>query len=65
LPNNIRSSALNHLIDVVENGVAPNPEVLFEEFISKQDFGAWLMQACIDPPAFWFDVTERVGVTAA
>lgn len=61
IPIFIRSSALNHLIDVVENGAAPNPNLLFEEFISKQDFGAWLRQVHIELPLFWFDFSERTS----
>jgi len=58
IPIFIRSSALRHLTEVVENAVAPNPQLLFEEFVTKRDFGAWLRQAGIDAPLFWFDAHE-------
>lgn len=55
IPIFIRSSALNHLIDVVENAAAPDAALLFDEFVAKQDFAAWLGQVGINPPAFWFE----------
>lgn len=60
LPIFIRSTALNHLRAVVENAAAPNPQLLFDEFVTRQDFRAWLQQAGIEAPLFWFDVSERV-----
>jgi hypothetical protein len=55
LPIFIRASALNHLRDIVENAAVPNPDILFEEFVMKQDFRTWLDHADISPPLFWFD----------
>ena len=54
LPIFIRSSALNHLCAIVEHAAVPDPNLLFEEFITKQDFGAWLKHNEWMPPAFWF-----------
>jgi hypothetical protein len=54
----IRSSALNHLREIVENAATPDAEILFEEFVTKQDFLAWLVQAGLNPPSFWFQVSE-------
>jgi hypothetical protein len=59
LPIFIRSSALNHLSDVVDNAMTPNPDLLFEEFVTKQDFRAWLHQAGIALPGFWFGPSEH------
>ena len=59
LPIFIRSSALKHLRDVEEKAVVPDAQMLFEEFITKQDFRAWLDQVGINPPSFWFDASER------
>ncbi len=59
LPIFIRSSALNHLRDVVEKAGLPDAQMLFEEFITKQDFRTWLHQAGIDVPSFWFGASER------
>lgn len=58
LPIFIRSSALAHLTEVVENAATPNPQALFEEFVTKQDFSAWLQQTGISAPGFWFAVGE-------
>jgi hypothetical protein len=54
LPVFIRDSALKHLRNIVEAAARPNPEALAEEFITKQDFAAWLVQSHVDPPRFWF-----------
>jgi hypothetical protein len=55
LPIFIRASALAHLTQVVERAAVPDPQVLFEEFITKQDFRAWLVHSKISEPFFWFD----------
>ena len=59
LPIFIRSSALQHLRDIVEKAATPDPQVLFEEFVTRQDFLAWLTQARLNPPLFWFQAHER------
>jgi hypothetical protein len=58
LPIFIRMSALNHLRAVVEQAVAPEPHLLFEEFMTKQDLEAWLKSEGLDRPAFWFAAHE-------
>lgn len=58
LPIFIRSSALNHLRSIVENATTPDAQILFEEFVTKQDFLAWLKQVGANPPSFWFEVRE-------
>ncbi len=58
LPIFIRSSALNHLRDIVENAATPDVPLLFEEFVTKQDFLAWLTQTGLNPPTFWFQGNE-------
>jgi hypothetical protein len=60
LPIFIRSSALNHLRNIVENAAMPDPQVLFEEFVTKQDFQAWITQLGMNPPSFWFQANEIV-----
>jgi hypothetical protein len=55
LPIFIRATALRHLTDVVDNAAPPDPQLLFEEFITKQDFREWLHRVRIDPPSFWFE----------
>jgi hypothetical protein len=54
LPIFIRRSALTHLTAVVERAVVPDPHRLYEEFVTKQDFGAWLEQQGLEKPSFWF-----------
>lgn len=58
LPIFIRSSALNHMRNIVENAATPDAQVLFEEFVTKQDFLAWLTQVGMNPPSFWFQANE-------
>lgn len=59
LPIFIRATALNHLRAIVEIAATPNPQLLFDEFVTRQDFLVWLQQTGITPPLFWFDVKER------
>lgn len=54
LPIFIRSSALAHLRAVVERAAEPNPKALSEEFLTRQDFQAWLVQWDIARPNFWY-----------
>jgi hypothetical protein len=56
LPIFIRLSALNHLGAVVERAAVPDPQLLFEEFVTKQDFEAWLRHEKLERPSFWFAV---------
>jgi hypothetical protein len=55
LPIFIRSAALRHLQDIVSSAAVPNPQMLWEEFVTKQDLGAWLRASGIQPPSFWFE----------
>jgi|GEM_PF-792390 len=59
LPIFIRSSALKHLIDIVENAATPDRQALFEECVTRQDFKVWLEQAELPLPSFWFSVAEQ------
>lgn len=54
LPIFIRASALNHLRGIVERAAVPDPKALSEEFVTKQDFQAWLIQWDVPRPGFWF-----------
>jgi hypothetical protein len=58
LPVFIRADALTHLRQVVERGAAPDPQCLFEEFVTKQDFGAWIARERLPVPSFWFAVAK-------
>lgn len=59
LPVVIRASALAHLRQVVERGATPDPKLLFEEFVTRQDFGVWLAREHLPTPAFWFAAAQR------
>ena len=59
LPIFIRAKALAHLQSIVERAATPQPEVLFEEFLTKQDFRAWLTHAELPVPSFWFEAELR------
>lgn len=61
LPVFIRASALTHLRNVVERAATPDPQTLYEEFLTKQDFLTWLTREGIAPPAFWFEPHLRRG----
>jgi hypothetical protein len=54
LPVFIRATALTHLRSIVERAATPQAEALFEEFMTKQDFRAWLTRTRLALPAFWF-----------
>lgn len=60
LPIFIRTVALAHLTSVVEKAASPEPDFLRDEFISKQDFHAWLIRSHILPPSFWFDTPPQI-----
>jgi hypothetical protein len=51
--------ALAHLQHIVERAATPQPEVLIEEFVTKQDFQAWLTRAQLPVPSFWFETELR------
>jgi hypothetical protein len=59
LPIFIRASALEHLRQVVERAAVPEMEALHEEFITRQNFQAWLAQSKIVAPSFWFEAGFR------
>ena len=59
LPIFIRAKALAHLRSIVERAATPQPEALFEEFLTKQDFQAWLTRSKLPLPSFWFDTEVR------
>jgi len=50
----LRSSALNHLMAVVERGRKPDLGWLHEEFIHRDDFRRWLLEQKLPLPRFWF-----------
>lgn len=59
LPVFIRAKALAHLRSIVERAATPQPEALFEEFVTKQDFQAWLTHSQLPVPSFWFEKELR------
>lgn len=60
LPVFLRATALAHLQSVVVRGAVPEQTMLADEFITKQDFYAWLIRSHILPPSFWFEVPATV-----
>jgi hypothetical protein len=54
LPIFIRASALTHLRNIVEQAMQPDAQSLFDEFVTKQDFLAWLAKSRLPVPSFWF-----------
>jgi hypothetical protein len=50
----LRASALDHLFAIVQRGENPQLGKLHEEFISREDFHAWLFAAGLPLPRFWF-----------
>jgi hypothetical protein len=61
LPVFLRATALSHLQSVVERGAVPEQTLLADEFITKQDFYAWLIRSHILPPSFWYEVPAAFG----
>lgn len=55
----IRSSSLKHLTSVVEQGVIPAQQALFDEYVIRQNFKAWLEQAHLSLLVFWFPVKHE------
>ena len=60
LPIFLRASALAHLQAIVERATVPEPQLLADEFITKQDFYAWLIRSHIRPPTFWYEVPAQL-----
>jgi hypothetical protein len=58
LPVFIRASALTHIRQVVERGTPPDAALLFEEFVTKQDFGTWIARERLPVPSFWFALAK-------
>ncbi len=50
----LRTSALNHLIAMVERGEEPDMKKLHEEFLYRDDFRAWLQRRNLPLPGFWY-----------
>lgn len=61
LPVFLRAPALSHLQAIVERAAVPQPELLADEFITRQDFHAWLVRTGVMPPSFWFDASASVS----
>ena len=41
-------------VQSVDEAATPEPGALYEEFVTKQDFRAWIDQLGLVPPVFWF-----------
>ena len=55
----LRADALEHLLRVARNAVDPDMSILFDEFITRDDFRNWLVHSGRALPSFWFDTNER------
>jgi hypothetical protein len=59
LPIFIRTSALGHLRSIVEKAATPDRQQLSEEFVTKQDFLAWLAYSQLPVASFWFGAARH------
>ena len=57
----LRAEALEHLLSIVRTAAVPSREALTEEFVSRQDFRAWLQATKQALPSFWFDPRDVAG----
>jgi hypothetical protein len=55
----LRAEALEHLLAVVRQATVPSREILSAEFVSRNDFLAWLKATKQALPSFWFTDAER------
>jgi hypothetical protein len=57
----LRADALEHLLSVVRIAAEPLRDALSEEFVSRQDFRAWLEATQHALPSFWFDQSDSAS----
>jgi hypothetical protein len=57
----LRADALEHLLSVVRIAAEPLRDALSEEFVSRQDFRAWLEATQQALPSFWFDQSDSAS----
>ena len=55
----LRAEALEHLLAVVRQATVPSRDSLSEEFVSRDDFRAWLAATKQPLPSFWYSDEER------
>ena len=55
----IRAATLSHLIAIVEHGLMPSRNLLFQVTIAQEDFGLWADTQEIPRPSFWFSSAKR------
>jgi hypothetical protein len=58
----LRAEALAHLLAIFQKGEQPLRELLFEEFIAKEDFRCWATGKGIALPKFWFGMMVASGL---
>jgi hypothetical protein len=58
----LRADALEHLLSIVRKADVPSREQLSEEFISREDFRAWVNEKNIALPHFWFGTVVSGGL---
>jgi len=57
----LRATALDHLLGIVNRAETPSRDRLFEEFVLRKDFRAWLIGLELALPAFWFGTVVSRG----
>lgn len=57
----LRIEALEYLLAVVRQGVAPSRDVLRVEFLHRDDFARWLDATGQPRPAFWFGTDRKAA----
>jgi hypothetical protein len=55
----LRAEALEHLLSIVRQATTPSRELLASEFVSREEFRAWLASTDQALPSFWFTDSER------
>lgn len=50
----LRVEVLEHLLSIVERAEIPSRELLYELFVSRNDFANWLQATRQEQPHFWF-----------
>jgi hypothetical protein len=55
----LKAETLEHLLAIFRTGAEPSRTILYDEFIRKEDFKAWLHGTDQVLPIFWYGEQER------
>ena len=58
----LRADALENLLSIVRKADVPSREQPIDEFISREDFRAWVNEKNIALPHFWFGTVVSGGL---